>query len=81
MGWCNDLKSKKYYNRLIKTKQNLRHEKLFGKDYKYNLFIPILYNIRKMNFKRSYIFLHLTKNYKPTAGCIAIKEDDFLFVN
>ena len=81
MGWCNDLKSKKYYNRLIKTKQNLRHEKLFRKDYKYNLFIPILYNYKKNELtKGSCIFLHLTKNYKPTAGCIAIKEDDFLIL-
>ena len=27
--------------------------------------------------KGSAIFLHLTKNYKPTAGCIAIKKNDF----
>ena len=27
--------------------------------------------------KGSAIFLHLTKNYKPTAGCIAIKKKDF----
>ena len=81
MGWCNDIKSKKYYNRLINTQQNLRHEKLFRKDYKYNLFIPILYNYKKNELsKGSCIFLHLTKNYKPTAGCIAIKEDDFLIL-
>ena len=81
MGWCNDIKSKKYYNRLINTQQNLRHEKLFRKDYKYNLFIPILYNYKKNKLsKGSCIFLHLTKNYKPTAGCIAIKEDDFLIL-
>ena len=81
MGWCNDIKNKKYYNRLINTQQNLRHEKLFRKDYKYNLFIPILYNYKKNELtKGSCIFLHLTKNYKPTAGCIAIKEDDFLIL-
>ena len=81
MGWCNDVKSKKYYNRLINTQQNLRHEKLFRKDYKYNLFIPILYNYKKNELaKGSCIFLHLTKTYKPTAGCIAIKEDDFLIL-
>ena len=81
MGWCNDIKSKKYYNRLINTQQNLRYEKLFRKDYKYNLFIPILYNYKKNELaKGSCIFLHLTKNYKPTAGCIAIKEDDFLIL-
>jgi L,D-peptidoglycan transpeptidase YkuD (ErfK/YbiS/YcfS/YnhG family) len=28
----------------------------------------------------SCIFIHLTKNYKPTAGCIALKEKDFLIM-
>ena len=28
--------------------------------------------------KGSAIFIHLTKNYKPTAGCIALKKKDFL---
>ena len=27
MGWCDDIKSKKYYNKLIKVKKNLQHEK------------------------------------------------------
>ena len=26
----------------------------------------------------SCIFIHLTSNYKPTAGCIALKKKDFL---
>ena len=26
----------------------------------------------------SAIFIHLTKNYKPTAGCIALSKKDFL---
>ena len=25
----------------------------------------------------SAIFIHLTDNYKPTAGCIALKKSDF----
>ena len=24
--------------------------------------------------------MHLTKNYKPTAGCIALKKKDFLIM-
>src|SRR6056300_553868 len=28
----------------------------------------------------SCIFIHLTKDYKPTAGCIALKEKDFLIL-
>jgi L,D-peptidoglycan transpeptidase YkuD (ErfK/YbiS/YcfS/YnhG family) len=51
------------------------------KDYKYDLFIPIKYNFDKpiVNFG-SCIFIHLTKNYQPTAGCIALKKKDFLIM-
>ena len=28
----------------------------------------------------SCIFIHLTKDYKPTAGCVALKEKDFLIM-
>ena len=78
MGWCNDTKSSKY-NKLIKIPQKLNYEKLFRNDEKYNFIIPIEYNTKKpTKNKGSAIFLHLTKNYKPTAGCIAIKKNDFL---
>ena len=30
--------------------------------------------------KGSAIFLHITKNFKLTAGCIALKESDFLIL-
>ena len=78
MGWCNEPKSK-YYNKEIKIKKSIGHEKLFRVDYKYNYLIVIEYNTKKIKpFKGSAIFIHLTKNYKPTAGCIALKENDFL---
>ena len=78
MGWCNEPKSK-YYNKEIKIKKSIRHEKLFRVDYKYNYLIVIEYNTKKIApFKGSAIFIHLTKDYKPTAGCIALKENDFL---
>ena len=81
MGWCNDTKSKKYYNKLIKVNKKLRHEKLFRKDNKYDLLIPIKYNYKKPILKKgSCIFIHLTKNYEPTAGCVAIKKKDFLIM-
>ena len=77
MGWCNDPKSKKYNNR-VNINYNFTHEKLFRKDHKYNAFIVINYNSKPViKNKGSAIFLHLTKNYKSTAGCIAIKENDF----
>ena len=78
MGWCNDIKHKKY-NSLIKINKNIGHEKLFRKDYKYDFFIPIKYNFKKViPGNGSAIFIHLTKNYKPTAGCIALSKKDFL---
>ena len=81
MGWCDDLKNKKKYNKLIKVNKQTKHEKLFRKDNKYDLLIPIKYNFKKRILgKGSCIFLHLTKNYKPTAGCIAINKNDFLIM-
>ena len=78
MGWCNDPKNK-LYNKEIKINKLTKHEKLFRKDNKYDYFMVINYNQKKpIPFKGSAIFLHLTKNYKPTAGCIAIKKNDFL---
>ena len=78
MGWCNDVKSKKYYNKLIKIKKKKGHEKLFRKDFKYDLMIPIKYNSNKIiPGNGSCIFIHLTKNYLPTAGCIALKKKRF----
>ena len=82
MGWCNDAKSK-YYNKEIKIRKNnrLKHEKLFKKNISYNYFIVINYNTKKIiPNKGSAIFIHLTKNYKETAGCIALQEKDFLIL-
>ena len=81
MGWCDDIKNKKNYNKLIKIKKNLKHEKLYRKDSKYDLLIPIEYNTKKVvPGKGSAIFIHLTKNYNKTLGCIALKKKDFLIL-
>ena len=80
MVWCNDPNSK-FYNKQIKKRKNLRSEKLFRKDYKYNYFLTISYNTNKIiKGKGSAIFLHLTKNYHSTAGCIAVQKKDFLIL-
>ena len=80
MGWCNDVTNKKY-NRLIKINKNIKYEKMFRKDYKYDYIVPINFNTKKTKIGRgSAIFIHLTKNYKPTAGCIALKKKDFLIL-
>jgi len=81
MGWCNDVKSPKMYNKFFEIKKKIKHEKLNRKDYKYDLMIPIKYNfISPITGKGSCIFIHLTKNYKPTAGCIGLKKKDFLIM-
>ena len=81
MGWCDDVCFPEKYNKLFKIIKKIKHEKLKRKDYKYDLLIPIKYNFSKpVNGQGSCIFIHLTKNYKPTAGCIALKEKDFLIM-
>ncbi len=81
MGWCDDPNNLKYYNKLINTKRMVKHEKLFRNDKKYDLIIPIKYNyIKPKKYRGSCIFLHLTENYKPTAGCIALSKKDFLIM-
>ena len=35
MGWCNDVRNKKY-NKLIKIDKKIKHEKMFRRDYKYD---------------------------------------------
>ena len=80
MGWCNDPLSN-FYNKKIKINKKIKHEKLFRKDYKYNYFIVIKYNyLKTIPNKGSAIFIHLTKNYYPTAGCIGLKEKDLLIL-
>jgi L,D-peptidoglycan transpeptidase YkuD (ErfK/YbiS/YcfS/YnhG family) len=79
MGWCDDARFPKKYNKLFKIEKLIKHEKLNRKDYKYDFLIPIKYNFKKpITGLGSCIFIHLTKDYKPTAGCIALKEKDFL---
>ena len=80
MGWCNDSKNK-FYNQEIKVNKNIRHEKLFRKDYKYNYLLVIKYNTKKIKpNKGSAIFIHLTKNFNATEGCIALLQKDFLIM-
>ena len=68
-------------NKEIKINKSISHEKLYRIDYKYDIFLVIKYNYKKTKKGLgSAIFLHLTKNYQPTAGCIALKKKDFLIL-
>jgi L,D-peptidoglycan transpeptidase YkuD (ErfK/YbiS/YcfS/YnhG family) len=76
MAWCDDPNHKKY-NEEIKTKNKNLKESLYRKDFKYDYIISINHNKRKTPGKGSAIFIHLTNNYKATAGCVALKKKDF----
>ena len=80
MRWCNDPKSKKY-NSLVGIKEKMRYEKMYRKDHKYDIVVVIDYNLKKpIPYKGSAIFIHLTNNYKPTAGCVALNKKDLLIL-
>ena len=81
MGWCNDVRFPNKYNKLIKIQKKIKYEQLRRRDYKYDFLIPIKYNFDKTTAGLgSCIFIHLTKNYQPTAGCVGLKEKDFLIM-
>ena len=81
MGWCDDIRFPKKYNKLFKINKKIKHEKLNRKDNKYDLLIPIKYNFKKpVTGKGSCIFIHLTKDYSPTSGCVALMKKDFLIM-
>ena len=80
MGWCDDTKSKNY-NKIIKVSKKLKHEKLFIKKNNYDILIPIKYNTKNIKKKKGIaIFIHLTKNFKKTLGCVAIRKKDMLIL-
>ena len=78
MGWCDDVRSKKY-NKEISFPFKYRAEKLYRIDRIYDIFINIKYNQSPViKNKGSAIFLHLSnQKYKPTTGCVPIKKKDF----
>ena len=76
MAWCDDPKNKKY-NEEIKIHTKQLKESLYRKDHKYDYIISISHNEKKIPNKGSAIFIHLTTNYKPTAGCVSLRKKDF----
>ena len=66
---------------MVKINEKVKHERLYRKDHKYDLMVPIKYNTKKPKLgKGSAIFLHLTSNFIPTKGCVALKKKDFLIM-
>jgi L,D-peptidoglycan transpeptidase YkuD (ErfK/YbiS/YcfS/YnhG family) len=81
MGWCDDPKSKKY-NQLIKLPTKYSHEILYRKENIYDLILVLNYNMKPtFENKGSAIFIHIAKkNYKETAGCVALKKSDLIYL-
>ena len=80
LGWCNDIKDTKY-NRPIIINKKISHEKMFRYDRKYDLVLVLDYNMKKtISGKGSAIFIHITNNYSPTAGCIALSRKDLIIL-
>ena len=76
MAWCDDPDHKKY-NREITVRNRNHKENLYRADHIYDYLVTISHNEKKIPNKGSAIFIHLTDNYKQTAGCIALKRKDF----
>jgi L,D-peptidoglycan transpeptidase YkuD (ErfK/YbiS/YcfS/YnhG family) len=79
MGWCDDPRSKKY-NKLITLPFDYHYEKLFKTENTYDIVLVLNYNMAPIKKdKGSAIFIHVSKrNYKSTAGCVAIKKIELL---
>ena len=76
MGWCDDPNNINY-NKEIKLNKKIKAEKLYKKNKIYDIIIVINYNTRRIiKNKGSAIFIHLTNNYKPTKGCVALSLND-----
>ncbi len=76
MGWCDDPESTSY-NKKIKLDKKNKGEKLYRKDKIYDIILVINYNTKKVvKNKGSAIFIHVTNNYKPTKGCLALSLND-----
>ncbi len=80
-GWC-DEPSDSNYNKFVYLPHNSSYENLWLTDsVVYDLFAVIGYNDNPVTpGKGSAIFFHVTENYGATAGCIAIRLDDLMWV-
>ena len=78
MAWCDDPNHTKY-NEEIKIYSTSNKENFYRVDHRYDYIITISHNYRKVPGKGSAIFIHLTDDYKPTAGCIALKKKTLKF--
>ena len=76
MGWCDD-PNNTHYNKKIRLNKKNKGEKFYRKDKIYDIVLVINYNTKKIIKKKgSAIFIHVTNNYRPTKGCVALSLND-----
>ena len=78
-GWC-DAPFDSQYNRMVTLPYNARHEELWRADGLYDVIGVLGWNDAPVHRNcGSAIFLHVaTRDYAPTAGCIALGAPDLL---
>ena len=79
IAWCDDPHDKNY-NKEINFFNKKHKENFYRKDSRYDYLITINHNKKRIPYKGSAIFIHITNSYMPTAGCIALKKKDFLIM-
>jgi L,D-peptidoglycan transpeptidase YkuD (ErfK/YbiS/YcfS/YnhG family) len=81
LGWCDD-PADSNYNRLICLPYQASHEELWRNDHVYDIILVLGHNDNPViPHKGSAIFMHIAReNYSPTAGCVALKQEDLLRV-
>ena len=83
-GWCNDIRSN-HYNKYITNNKprflNINYETLWRQDNAYDIVIETSHNTKPtIKNKGSAIFIHLTKDFQKTLGCVALKKNDLLIL-
>ena len=83
-GWCDDISSNNY-NKYINIENfqslNLNYEKLWRNDEAYDIIVETSHNVKPtIKNKGSAIFIHVTKDYRKTNGCIALSKKDLMIL-
>jgi len=78
-GWS-EAPGERNYNRPVKVAAGSSADRLWREDHLYDLIVELDHNTRPRVANRgSAVFIHFAREeYKPTAGCVALKRGDLL---